>query len=412
MKLVELSYDVFDEFAKRHPQSSFFQSAAMATSYNQLGFESLIYGVEDQGEIIAAGMYKIVPVILHYKIAFCTWGPLLDYGEQELIRFYFSQLVPVFRKKGIFSIVIKPNFPVVSRDENGEITDEFDHRDWKTNLLSCGIKEEKIKPSDARMFDQWGFVKDFTDIHDDQALLQSMNQDGRRVITKTRKSSLEIIESNDDLSDFFKVMNHTADRRSFENREEAYFTSMTGCFGQDSKILLAKIDPEREEELVLSQMNVIEEEIARTQAQIDSDGATKKRMNKVKELNFQLIPLNKRLELCRKMPKNGPQTIAGAFFLYYGDEIFYTFSGAYEEYYQFDAPYALQDAAFQWGLAKGIRKYNFMGTTGKYYGAEDEGVYLFKKGFGGYVIERPGIFEIEVIPLINRAYHKAKSLQR
>ena len=67
--------------------------------------------------------------------------------------------------------------------------------------------------------------------------------------------------------------------------------------------------------------------------------------------------------------------------------------------------------AQQWALENKSTSYNFYGTQGKYAEANDLGVYNFKKGFGGYVLEQPGNFELEVMPLINKVYQSIHKLR-
>ena len=52
------------------------------------------------------------------------------------------------------------------------------------------------------------------------------------------------------------------------------------------------------------------------------------------------------------------------------------------------------------------------GTNGKFNGYEDEGVYIFKKGFGGRVIEQPGNFRLVVNSMMDKLYNLSRIIRK
>ena len=80
----------------------------------------------------------------------------------------------------------------------------------------------------------------------------------------------------------------------------------------------------------------------------------------------------------------------------YGDEVIYLFSGSDAKYMkEYNAQYAIQWYMIKYAAEHGYKKYNFYGIQGlpdpK---AKDYGIYRFKKGFGGQVVELIGSFEL------------------
>ena len=99
-------------------------------------------------------------------------------------------------------------------------------------------------------------------------------------------------------------------------------------------------------------------------------------------------------------------------FILYGNEIVYLFSGSYAEYMNFCGQYRLQWELIKYAADNGYRRYNFYGIQDVFNPqGKDYGVYEFKKGFGGYVEELLGSFEISISPK-NKVYRLLKSVKK
>ena len=89
----------------------------------------------------------------------------------------------------------------------------------------------------------------------------------------------------------------------------------------------------------------------------------------------------------------------------------YLSSGAYDEYMRFNGPYAIQWTMIQYALNHGYKRYNFYGTSGNFNKeADDYGVYLFKKGFGGHVEELVGDFILPIDAMMFAIYNRLKKI--
>lgn len=85
---------------------------------------------------------------------------------------------------------------------------------------------------------------------------------------------------------------------------------------------------------------------------------------------------------------------------------------------QFQSAYTLHYAGIKYAIDNGYKKYNFYGITGDF--NENNplyGLYLFKKSFGGHVVELLGEFDLVISPFWYHTYniafafyHKAKNL--
>ena len=111
--------------------------------------------------------------------------------------------------------------------------------------------------------------------------------------------------------------------------------------------------------------------------------------NAVYELDENCM-LKKKLEEADQMIQEDGQVLdlASGIFFTYGKEVLCLMSGVYEKYMRFAAPYAMHWKMMNYCIEHGMERYNLYGTSGIFdEGAPDYGVYLFKKGFQGEVVD-------------------------
>ena len=89
--------------------------------------------------------------------------------------------------------------------------------------------------------------------------------------------------------------------------------------------------------------------------------------------------------------------MSAAMFMLYGDEVVYLFSGSDEKYMRdYNAQYELQWHMLKYASEHSFKRYNFYGIHGLPKDGQTDGVYEFKKGFGGQVIEMIGTYELPI----------------
>ncbi len=99
--------------------------------------------------------------------------------------------------------------------------------------------------------------------------------------------------------------------------------------------------------------------------------------------------------------------VAGAMFILYGDEIVYLFSGSRREYKKYGGPHLMQWLMIQKAIKDGYGQYNFYGVRPE----PGNGVYAFKRGFKGKVVELMGTFMLPISPL-GKVYTMSRKAQK
>lgn len=119
-------------------------------------------------------------------------------------------------------------------------------------------------------------------------------------------------------------------------------------------------------------------------------------------------------ENCRLyMAHSGDIPIAGTLAIHYGDKVWYLYGASSNKYRNFMPNYLLQWHMIQWAVELGCRIYDFRGVSGDL--SEDNplyGLYRFKKGFNGDLVEFCGEYDYIFSKPVNFMIEKGEFIYR
>lgn len=406
----QLSEAEFDAFSRAYQPPNFLQSAAMGRSQAERGQTIYYYGIKRADQVVAAGLFTIRPVRKIFRIATAIGGMLMDYSNQEDLAILHQGLIDAFSKKGVVLVTFNPPFSLMERDIDGQVVaDGFDHRDWSDNLIKAGFHHHGFHNDYGTADSRWFFVKPLAGIATPEELIMTYDTQNRWATRKTQKLGITVRDLDyEELAKFVDLMDHTSERRGFENRDLAYFESLYRQFSKhdEIRVLVAELDLARHESELIHLRTEQEAELAEA-SERHAHRPTKKMANRMRVAQEAIDGFNQKLHELEELRPDGPVILmAGALFLRFGNTVTYLFSGAYDKYLSFNAPYAIQWAAMNWALETGSQYYDFYITSGRYAGHEDEGVYHFKKGFDGVVVERPGKYSVVTKPGLYKIFKR------
>ena len=293
------------------------------------------------------------------------------------------------KEKNGLKLIIDPYIPAVSRNMEAEITDEFDNRDIIDYLHTLGYKDSQSSQV------KWTYCLDING-KTSKELFNDFRSSTRNNINKTlTKYDLNIRTlSKDELKEFKTITSDTCDRRSFSDKSLKYYEEMYDCFKDDVTFKICEINLNN----YIQKLEDSNKEMASKLEELsDSNSNLKKKevMKKDIENNNKKIQEAKDL----KQKKGNIIPLSAAMFILYGDEVIYLFSGSYAEYMQFCGQYRLQWEIIKYAADHNYKRYNFFGIQDVFNpNGKDRGVYEFKKGFGGYVEELLGAYELSLSP--------------
>ena len=404
MKLVNLSKEEFKSFADNNPQITFHQTEQWANLKKVNGWDAHYVGLKDNKKIIAAALLlsKTLPIIKK-KMFYSPRGFLIDYNNKEVLKEFTSELKKYAKKeKGIF-IKIDPYVEYQERDNNGNIVENgYNNKEALENLKSLGYKFFGFNTMQDTLQPRWMHVIEI-DGRNEEEVQKDMESKTRQILRKNERASIKTHEiERKDLPLFKSIMEHTGDRRDFIDRPLSYYEAMWDNLHEDGilKILIAEIDFKEYEENTKKELEELEKSLKDRVYKHDNNLLKmneKKYESTNKQDNDSIERLKKQIEKIKEYKKEygDKKTLGTILFLIYGNEVLSLFGGTDDNLMQFQSAYTLHYAGIKYAIDHGYKRYNFYGITGDFRKENPlYGLYLFKKSFGGHVVELIGEYDL------------------
>lgn len=400
IKKVDL--DTFNDFAlsfeapKFMWDANFMQSKAMAKTSMSRDYDVHPLVLYKNDIPLAGGLFHIMPAMKIFHVARCFHGPLVDFSNDDVLKHFTDSIIEYFKNQKVISVQIQPDCLI--KDEYIE------------NLKQCGYKHEGFYMGYRNGIGRFYFLKDFSDINSEEDLWKSYESKTRNLVKKAMKLGVKCEEiDKKDMDFFYNILESTAERRGFEFQSEDYFRYMIEYFKeqpasklmnsplQDAMIVMAYIEPEKSIKMLESQRESLVEKGYDFEKNIALGKNIKKNRNQLNSLKFEIDACEKNIAMIHDISHLGKRIyISGATFVTFNNEMVYLFSGSDAQFFGLSGSQLIQHYAQSKGLKQGITRYNYFITEGKHSGAKDDGILNFKKGFGGYLVELPGEFHINV----------------
>ncbi len=404
MKFCELNDIEFMSFVNSRPEKNFFQTTMMKERIEKDGLKVYLVGVKEDNQVVAASLIAETGHTFMGKKTYEAYkGFILDYHNNELLKYMTEQVSAFLKEKNALRLIIDPYIPNVSRDADANIVEGVDNRDVVNYLSSLGYKEN---PNGAQV--KWCYCLDIDGKTPDE-LFKEFKSNTRNYINRTiSKYKLELKTlKRDELSEFKQVTSDTCERRDFADKTLKYYEEMYDCFKDDVTFQICSLNCDTYISVLEEENKTFEDKITNL-SDASSNKKKKEEMKKKLEANLNKIAETKKL----KKEKGNIIPLSAAMFMLYGDEIVYLFSGSYAEYMSFCGQYRLQWEIIKYAAEHNYQRYNFYGIKDVFdKNGKDYGVYEFKKGFGGYVLELVGSFELS-LSFPDKIYHLLRKIKR
>lgn len=394
MKFTEITEEQFRKFLIASPLKTFLQTPEIGKLRKSNGWTTYYVGIKKNNKIIAATMLLSKPEFKNRLEFYAPRGFLLDYHDKKVLEFFTKEIKKFIHEHNGYILRIDPYIVKQERDINGDIVDNGENNlDVIEYLKKLGFREKK-NPEQV----QWMFVLDLEN-KSEETILKEMKQNTRNLIKKAQKTGVKIRELKyEELEEFKKITDTTSKRIGFNDKPLSYYQDMYKllCDNNEIKYMIAELD--------LNEYKLqLEKEIVDMKEKLE----TSTKEGRKKTLKINLESNQKKLEEANKLINEyGDKiTLSGGMFICNCDEVIYLFSGNYIEFMPFNGQYLIQWEMISYAIKNGFKKYNFYGISGNFDRSSSEyGVYEFKKGFSGYVVELIGEFELP----INKYYTRYK----
>lgn len=393
MQFKTLTEDEFRCFSKTHKYKNFFQTVETGLLREKSGFKKHFVGIVDNNVVIAATL-----LVSRNKEFYAPRGFLIDFNNFELLKFFTLKVKNYVKNNNGLYLKIDPYVIYKERNIEGNIVENgINNQEIVNNLKRLGyIHYGYTRYHYITKQVRWIFVLDIEDKTLDE-ILKNMKQGTRTRVNKTIKYKYKIRElKKDELNIFVEILKQTGDRRGFDSQSLKYFEDLYNIYGKSMvKFLLVYVD-------LNEYIDLLKKEIENEESK-----SLKKQLNNNKNkdnINKEILELRKKLNEALEYKKkyNNIINLSSAMFVTYGNEIVYLSSGNKKEFMSLNGQYGLQWEMIKYGIKNKFKRYNFYGISGNFNPKDSQyGIYNFKKGFDGKVIELIGEFDLP----INKLYY-------
>jgi alanine adding enzyme len=395
---VRLTATEFADFVATRQDIHFQQTKAFGDFQTTLGHEAFYFAVKDSGTIVAAILVTLSKVRLGY-LAEAHGNPYFSETlaiNQALI----AGVQKALKKQGVLKLVVHSNQMIAQYDDNWEEVAVM-NQDLTSFYQQLGFSQGQLSAFEKGF--NYNYSKTLSGFESFAKLEKSYKKNGLQTIKKARQLGIQVYEASfDELSDFKKVVDEAGERRQFDTRDLAYYQAVYQAFGNQVKFMLAKINFKSELESNQIALATIRQELTQAEAQ-----------NKKKSLDT----LHQRLARLEKFEREiqqfvvtyGDQDVilAAAQFFIMPNEVIYMFSGMYDAFREFSAPFLIQDEMLHFAYDHQISHYHFMGINAP--DDPDQGVLRFKQNFKGYIWQSSGNYDLLVKPILYRVTELLKA---
>ncbi|MDQ0223309.1 aminoacyltransferase [Streptococcus moroccensis] len=398
---VGLSSEEHDAFAKSSEQANLLQSSNWAKIKDNWGNERL--GFYQNEELIAVASVLIKPLPLGFTMLYIPRGPIMDYGNLELVTFVMTSLKAFGKSKRALFIKFDPALLLRQYAlADAETAPENDQvLTYVKNLEQAGATwagrtsdiAETIQPRfQANVYTAANLTETFPK-HTKRLMKDAIN---RGVVTSRGDIS--------DVTEFANVVALTEGRKGVALRNEDYFKKMMTIYGEDAYLHLAKVNLPKRLAEYQGQLAQINKDLAETAEH------QKKRLTK---LNQQKASVEKYIaEFSEFVNRYDDElVIAGILSVRFGNVMEMLYAGMNDDFKKFYPQYSLYPKVFDDAYQDGIIWANMGGVEGSL----DDGLTKFKANFAPTFEEYIGEFDLPVNALLYKlsqfAYETRKKLR-
>ena len=412
MTFEEITAEEFRDFAKKSPYKSFMQTPEIARYREENGWTVYYLAAKYNKGIKAASMLVAKPTFLGKSTFIAPGGPLLDLEDQPLTEFFIRSLKKYIKSHNGYVLHISPYYELTERDRHGnQISDGFNHQSALENLKNLGFVELKDASQPRYMY--------ALDINGKtpEELMKDFKSNTRGHIRKAEKMGVKIRElKKEELGIFKEITESTSLRRDFEDKPLKYYEEMYDLFVPrgEALFLLAEVEApenalsrsingngpftERPSPVTTGARERSEKDAFLAPPMAETGNTPSETVLRRREQEERSAARNDGpAQACRGSSISASLPLSVAMFMLYGEEVVYLFSGSDEKYMKdYNAQYAIQWHMIKYASEKHFKRYNFYGIHGLPKEGQTDGVYEFKKGFGGQVIEMIGTYELPI----------------
>ena len=397
MIFTEISSDELQKVQEKNNDRYYLQQAAVYSkmqNFNNL--KTKILAVKENDEVLAYATFIYFPYKKFFFKVTAQHGPIMDYSNTELVRFYMTELKKYFVKDfRVLCVRVNPflNERIYKDIEYVETTKESIETD--KILTSLGYKPLNDDLfTNPTLASRCIYSRELEETLTEDTLLKTVSTMAKRSINKAIKEGITVKEidifNDEDAAIFDSINKSTEDRINFQIRTSEYFRSLKTALGDKLHLMVSYLDCDSLISKLNKEIEDFNSEKTKLTEKLESGKVNpEKTMNKIARIDESIAFNNDKIAKISSLKEDHGNIIylSCASFIETKQDLIYFTGGMKKEFSRFNGSYLVMYTMIKYAIRNNFKIFNFFGTSKEFTSedATDYSVLQFKRHFNGNV---------------------------
>lgn len=397
MIFTEISSDELQKVQEKNNDRYYLQQAAVYSkmqNFNNL--KTKILAVKENDEVLAYATFIYFPYKKFFFKVTAQHGPIMDYSNTELVRFYMTELKKYFAKDfRVLCVRVNPflNERIYKDIEYVETTKESIETD--KILTSLGYKPLNDDLfTNPTLASRCIYSRELEETLTEDTLLKTVSTMAKRSINKAIKEGITVKEidifNDEDAAIFDSINKSTEDRINFQIRTSEYFRNLKTALGDKLHLMVSYLDCDSLISKLNKEIEDFNAEKNKLTEKLESGKVNpEKTMNKIARIDESIAFNNDKIAKISSLKEEHGNIIylSCASFIETKQDLIYFTGGMKKEFSKFNGSYLVMYTMIKYAIRNNFKIFNFFGTSKEFTSedATDYSVLQFKRHFNGNV---------------------------
>ena len=397
MIFTEISSDELQKVQEKNNDRYYLQQAAVYSkmqNFNNL--KTKILAVKENDEVLAYATFIYFPYKKFFFKVTAQHGPIMDYSNTELVKFYMTELKKYFAKDfRVLCVRVNPflNERIYKDIEYVETTKESIETD--KILTSLGYKPLNDDLfTNPTLASRCIYSRELEETLTEDTLLKTVSTMAKRSINKAIKEGITVKEidifNDEDAAIFDSINKSTEDRINFQIRTSEYFRNLKTALGDKLHLMVSYLDCDSLISKLNKEIEDFNAEKNKLTEKLESGKVNpEKTMNKIARIDESIAFNNDKIAKISSLKEEHGKIIylSCASFIETKQDLIYFTGGMKKEFSRFNGSYLVMYTMIKYAIRNNFKIFNFFGTSKEFTSedATDYSVLQFKRHFNGNV---------------------------
>lgn len=397
MIFTEISSDELQKVQEKNNDRYYLQQAAVYSkmqNFNNL--KTKILAVKENDEVLAYATFIYFPYKKFFFKVTAQHGPIMDYSNTELVKFYMTELKKYFAKDfRVLCVRVNPflNERIYKDIEYVETTKESIETD--KILTSLGYKPLNDDLfTNPTLASRCIYSRELEETLTEDTLLKTVSTMAKRSINKAIKEGITVKEidifNDEDAAIFDSINKSTEDRINFQIRTSEYFRNLKTALGDKLHLMVSYLDCDSLISKLNKEIEDFNAEKNKLTEKLESGKVNpEKTMNKIARIDESIAFNNDKIAKISSLKEEHGNIIylSCASFIETKQDLIYFTGGMKKEFSRFNGSYLVMYTMIKYAIRNNFKIFNFFGTSKEFTSedATDYSVLQFKRHFNGNV---------------------------